>query len=168
MSTSEDTIEYYKEQSKRLDILATVLSSKTARVDRLEEEWRAKIKALDQYIQTIGTRVDLNNLKMGEISQLMGDSEKAILCEKCQTPLCNSLIDKARNIAYIPVPLGQNNSLVDDFQSLDINSKVDPPQPIPLAKSKKSVEKAKRSICSYCSQKGHKRAECPNKGQKRE
>lgn len=153
--TNVDLEKQIKELNNKISELALIVSLKTKEMDEVEKKYTERLETLNNYFSKIRTELRLPTQENGEIDDVD-------FIAKLQTMDLN--VD---NNDYVLIPTKHititpaDKKLRNDKDNGDLN-KIEQHQNKPKAFEKENGKNRKKKIsCSYCNQKGHKRAQCP-------
>lgn len=145
-----------KELNNKVSELALIVSLKTKEMNDIEKKYTENLTILNEYLSTIRTKLGIDEKE--------GNIEDTDLINKLQSL---KFENGDENYVLIPtksISLEQKSTSINKPKSADSKNlkMVCPPSLKPHAKGNNHSSGGKKKLsCSYCNEKGHKRAQCP-------
>lgn len=153
--TTVDLEKQIKELNNKISELALIVSLKTKEMDEIEKKYTERLKTINNYFLKIRTKLDLPTQEDGEIDDI--DFIAKLQTMSLSNENNDYVLIPTRRIAITPT----DKKLRKDQDKGDLN-KTEQHQNKPYALEKESGKNRRKKIsCSYCNEKGHKRAQCP-------
>ncbi|ANZ78094.1 BA75_04896T0 [Komagataella pastoris] len=143
-------INYVAQANQTVSELAAKVKEKNLQLEKLEQVYKNKIRALDEYFTDLQKNYPL---PIGVQKEGLRSLEE-LVPPKCSH--CNEIIKSDK---YILIPRGYKAEIPDS--PTDLPSAL-PPQPTHSTLTKPH-KKNKKVSCSFCKELGHSRKDCPTK-----
>lgn len=151
--TTVDLERQIKELNNKISELALIVSLKTKEMDETEKIYTERLEILNDYFSKIRTKLDLSNEESGKINDV--DFIAKLQTMNLSEENNDFILIPTKNIVITPTDKQFKNNRGDLNKIEQISNQ-------PYTFEKESGKNRRKKIsCSYCNEKGHKRAQCP-------
>lgn len=154
--SNNDLEKQIQELNTKIAELALIVSLKTKEMDTIEQQYSERIRLLNEYLATVR-----DGLK---IESQAGQIDDTIFIDKLRSM---SYSNDKKDYVLIPTkPLRMNaiNNTKNDTKAkteLEMVQNIQHTKGYNIAANEPTHNRKKKISCSYCNEKGHKRAQCP-------